>query len=115
MLLSTGVMINMHYCGGELESVSLSPELANCCCESTTGESECCNNEQLVIQFDNDEQVVSSSIKLTELFNYIDTEILILNDLSFDELTVEFEISENESPPPKLAIWKSNCSILFYG
>jgi len=115
LVLSTGVLVNLHYCQGEIESISIITNASKCCCASMDFADGCCSNEQLLVQLDNDEQLVTNSPLFSEVFKFIETE-------SFSEQIFFVDLFEKEnysfgdlSPPPKIAIWKSNCTFLFYG
>jgi hypothetical protein len=115
LLLSTGVVLNVHYCRGEIESVSLIVEVQKCSCHSEISDNNCCSNYQYFLQLDLDEQLVENTRSVSEVFKYIKL-------LEKDEYDFEVYYTESQdyfypdiSPPPKLAIWKTNCSFLFYG
>ncbi len=55
----TGVMVNLHYCGGEIDSVTVMVEKPNCCCDkdannSTThksvSEKDCCSDKAFTVK-----------------------------------------------------------------
>ena len=57
---STGLVLNKHYCGGDLKSISLLKEHAKCdmckameslpACHKAMKKNHCCENEQLVVE-----------------------------------------------------------------
>lgn len=115
LVLSTGLMVNLHYCQGEIESVSIIAKNSTCCCGTMDFDDGCCHNEQLLIQLDSDQQIVSSSVQFSVVFKFIETE-------NYEDQFNLKASTENEvyvfrdlSPPPKIAIWKANCAFLFYG
>ena len=79
LLSSTGVVLNKHYCGGELKSISLHKEHNNCAmmeveetpsCHRAATNNSCCENEQ--IHFKTDE--FKAAVKITiasPLLSYI--------------------------------------------
>jgi hypothetical protein len=58
--LSAGVTINTHFCGGNLESVSFYQD-KDCCCGDGEMESNCCSNE--TIQYQTDQQFAPVSFE----------------------------------------------------
>ncbi len=115
LVLSTGLVVNLHYCQGEIESVSIIAKNSTCCCAAMDFDDGCCHNEQLLIQLDSDQQVVSSSVQFSEVFKFIEIEA---NEEQFHlkaNTENEVYICRDLSPPPKIAIWKTNCTFLFYG
>lgn len=115
LVLSTGLVFNVHYCHGKLERVSLGPEASFCCCESEDSSNSCCKNEQIFIHLDNDEQLLVNSIIKLELFDYVELE-KPSNHFSSSCCSEKNQyVYSDFSPPPKLAIWKTNCAYLFYG
>ena len=114
LVLSTGMVFNAHYCHGELERVSLGPGPSFCCCESKESSASCCKDEQIFVHLDNDEQLqANTKVKFGQL-DYVEVEKPVVHDCSSCSEIKEYFYSDL-SPPPKLAIWKINCSFLFYG
>ena len=116
LVLSTGVLVNLHYCQGEIESISVVTNNSLCCCATIDfDDNGCCKNEQLLVHLDNDEQIITKHRKLQEVFKFIEKdsfEKLLVED---DSIGKEYFTFEDISPPPKLGIWKTNCTFLFYG
>ncbi len=114
LLVSTGIFINMHYCGGELESISLLSEQKVCCCDGNEIASNCCSNKQLFLQFDAEQKTTASNTLSFEQYKFIKIEKPVI--IGFEELEVELQnlFSYDLPPPPKQAIWKINCTFLFY-
>jgi len=60
----SGMVIQLHYCGGELESWQIaSSEQKDCCCigetpdnthENIAAADDCCDNQEIKLQIDND-------------------------------------------------------------
>jgi len=115
LVLSTGVLVNLQYCQGEIESISIITNASNCCCGSIDFDDGCCSNEQLLVQLDNDEQLVTNSPLFSEVFKFIETNN-ITEQVFIDASTEEENYSYGDlSPPPKIPIWKTNCTFLLYG
>lgn len=116
LILTLGLAINLHYCQGELESVSVIGTSSNCCCAIATHESSCCNNEKYFFQFSNDNQLTASNIILSHPYQYFET-AYIIEFKGFKDTLQSFKVPYDDSGPPgpTKAIWKTNCSLLFYG
>jgi len=115
LLVSAGIFINMHYCGGELESVSLLSEQKVCCCDGSEMASNCCNNKHFFLQFNGDQKVTASNTLSFDQFKFIKVEKLVLVNFEILEVELQNLFSYDLPPPPKQAIWKTNCTFLFYG
>ncbi|NJO90583.1 MAG: hypothetical protein HC831_17705 [Chloroflexia bacterium] len=75
LVLSTGILVNLHYCQGEIESISIVTNNSKCCCASMEFDDDgCCKNEQLLVQFDNDEQIVTNAPDFQKVFKFIENE-----------------------------------------
>ncbi|MBU8893815.1 MAG: hypothetical protein KOO66_13630 [Bacteroidales bacterium] len=115
MTLSTGAMVNIHYCGGELESIKVNSIPVSCCCGDTEMTNSCCQDEELILKLDVDQQIVS-------LTNNVPENLFVFTYLFFRlDLVQEIEIKEVDTrnyynPPPKLEpIWLINCTLTYYG
>jgi len=63
--LIIGVSFNVHYCEGDVKSISVFKDTKDCCCESENNtscniSSNCCDNKEYLLQFYSDNQLVSS-------------------------------------------------------
>ncbi|MDH5365448.1 MAG: hypothetical protein OEW67_00555 [Cyclobacteriaceae bacterium] len=108
---STGLVVNKHYCGGELKSVSLQNNHASCgMCESveststhhkTTENNNCCDNEQ--IQIDTQEyNTTVNKISLDKPFLlYTITFVEVTSNLFF---TYNFNSSNKTYKPPSFLV-----------
>lgn len=65
MVATTGITFSMHYCGGELVSISINKE-AKTCCDGTGG---CCENRTLHLEIEDDyvSPIQVKSIETVEL------------------------------------------------
>lgn len=119
-VLSLNIAFNVHYCSDEFESLAFFAESNTCCCSAmdetlSDVKGNCCENIQYSFLFDADEQVVKSvSIPLNTFYSVKIIEIL----------TDSPDLNENKKlkhlfydipPPHKKAIYKQNCSFIFYG
>jgi hypothetical protein len=113
--LSSTAMVNMHYCGGELESIKIYSEPINCCCGDSEMTNSCCQDEEIILELDIDQQLIQFS-------DIIPDKVFIFSDISFNTDVIyadeiEKSVLKNyKIPPPKLTpIWIVNCSFTFYG
>jgi hypothetical protein len=115
VLVSLGLTINLHYCGGQLESFNLFSETESCCCGGETMNKTCCEN-QIVYYEISDEQRVSQDIRILTIPS-IDLDIQPIIDITLlnNEIELDFQRLENSSSPPyKNPFWILNCSLIYY-
>lgn len=117
LIATIGVAVNIHYCHGEVESVSVYEDPTGCCCDTKENGSGCCSNESFVLQFEDKEQIVENH----RIQIQIHTMEVDISDLTIQRLE---DIHESEGfeyifqpPPPKLSgqIRILNCSLTYYG
>lgn len=115
LALSSSAVIGMHYCGGELKDIGINSQLESCCCGDIEISGSCCQNKELNLELDIDQQIVSFD-------NFVLENIALISDFSYGmdnllESEIEEIVVENYNiPPPKLeAIWLINCSPTYYG
>ena len=115
LTLSTSAVINLHYCGGHLKSININQEGVGCCCGDVDMSNSCCQNKEVNLELDIDQQLVSiSNVAIQSIFLY---NLLTVNFGLFQKIElIEEAIENNQVPPPKLIpIWKKNCSLTYYG
>ncbi len=56
LMVSMGLSLNLHYCGGKLAGVSIVMPSAPCCCNSEENKS-CCADTEISLQMDMDQQI----------------------------------------------------------
>jgi len=115
LLLTAGFTMNIHYCLGKIESVSIIPIADNCCCGNTGMDMGCCGNEQMIFQFIPDDQMVQSenTVFKAPLLEII--EIASLRSIDHeDHERVALKIC-NSPPPEKIPIWLKYSNFTFYG
>ncbi len=114
LVLSIGVNLNVHFCGGNLKSVSVSSEGSKCCCDSEEKSNKCCSDKSVFVQYDTDEKQVSSFRfelgKLSfEIRNWMAT------DTAVTEVSKTKHHEYGKAPPPKKPLWLRHCSLTYYG
>ncbi|MFC2152851.1 hypothetical protein ACFLSE_10035 [Bacteroidota bacterium] len=115
LALASSVSINMHYCGGELQSIKINTSSETCCCGSSDMSSSCCQDEELTLGIDIDQNIITqSSLIKDNIF-----ELAIVNvrvETLIVEIIEDIEVLNYDLPPPKLEpIWLFNCSLTYYG
>lgn len=100
-LLTSGVVLQLHYCGGKLSSVSLAlSDAHSCSCGSKSMKKGCCKNESLHVKVKGDHKTSNNVLLPLTTCNNIGcvlpvTEILIPQGQYI-------VVSNYHSPPPKL-------------
>ena len=115
LLLNTGFIMNIHYCLGEIESVSVIPIADNCCCGDNNVDMGCCGNELLIFQFSPDDQLVNSEniVFKAPLLEIIEIgSIRSIEHKSHERVTLKIC---NSPPPEKIPIWLKHSNFTFYG
>ena len=115
LMISFGLTINLHYCGGQLESVHFFGNMKTCCCGVEEMNNSCCENQTIHFQL-NKEQRIGQDIRI-QLVSSID---LLVQDL-FSEFVLCYKSEKNNSiiqfdlpPPKKQPTWLINCSLTYY-
>jgi hypothetical protein len=115
VLASLGLTINLHYCGGQLESLNLFGNSESCCCGGEAFNKSCCENHVLHYEI-SDEQRVSQDIRILTIPS-IDLDIQPIIDIALlnNEHELDFpRLENNSSPPYKNPFWILNCSLIYY-
>ncbi len=115
VLISLGLTINLHYCGGQLESLDLFGNTESCCCGGETMNKSCCENQFLYFEI-SDEQRVSQDYRILTIPSF-DLNIQPAIDITLlnNEIELDFQRLENNSSPPyKNPFWILNCSLIYY-
>ncbi|MBX2945644.1 MAG: hypothetical protein KF725_07400 [Cyclobacteriaceae bacterium] len=115
LLLTVGVAKTTHYCMGRAKSAEIfSFEAQKCACSGFTPEnSGCCQDEHEIIKVDDNQSfTVSLVLDAPALFS-----IRTVNDqlefVSIIDRTSVYTHIDDYIPPPE-ALFKVNCSFLFY-
>lgn len=115
LTLSSSAAITVHYCGGYLKSININSEGVSCCCGDIDMSDSCCQNKELNLELDIDQQLVLISNIVPQSIFLIS---LFIVNIDFSQVSVikEKAINNYNIPPPKLIpIWKTNCSLTYYG
>lgn len=116
--LSLELNVSLHYCKGVFTDLHLFSEIENCCAhgsnhEHATFECNCCSNESLYLTID-EEHLPSEKQNWSFItpITFVEPFFSSTNTESID-LTHFSPIGYNR-PPPKIPIFKSVCSLIFY-
>jgi len=115
LLLTAGFTVNIHYCLGEIESITPFVQVDNCCCGTAEMPMDCCGDEQMIFQFSPDDQLIKSeqSIFKTPLFEII--EIASVRSVeNEDHQKLIYKICK-PPPPDNIPIWLKYSNFTFYG
>lgn len=123
MIAASGVMIQLHYCGQELDSWNLFASEAEGCdgddCDDTSDDSDCCSDEVITAKISQD-QHSTSTFKYD--FSVVD---IALPPQTYAPYTIAFTHSKEKgllyhaNAPPGLwqniPLYKLNTNFTFYG
>jgi hypothetical protein len=113
LFLSTGLVINVHYCKEKIKSVSVYTAAESCCTGTCEMKHNCCKDKQFIVQLEPQDKTIPVPPDLSVYYNLVSEEIdLVLIPNTTSDNIVEFSY---DLPPPKLLLWKKNCSFLYYG
>ncbi|MBN1597017.1 MAG: hypothetical protein JW894_01880 [Bacteroidales bacterium] len=114
-LATIGIAISLHYCHGELESVVLYSNIEKNCCEHKGNSAGCCSNEQYLLQYYDEQQIIENPGNIIEQSIAVIAELILFSDnRDFEQ---EETVTEYSEPPPKQIqpVWLINCSLTYYG
>lgn len=116
VVLLVGMPLNIHYCMGMVKDIAIFSDAPECCCNDMDGPVNCCEDDQLLIQFQTREQLVKGQVfdvKIKRIAPENDTgpESVIRNVLTDESLYVFF----NDPPPENTPLWLKNKNFIFYG
>jgi len=115
LLLTAGLTMNIHYCLGEIESVSIIPVADNCCCGENGVDMGCCGNETMIFQFSPADQLVQSDNPVFKAPLLEIIEIASIRSIDHeDHEKVTLKIC-NSPPAKEIPIWLKNSNFTFYG
>jgi hypothetical protein len=114
-MLVSGISVSIHYCQGEIEDINLMSQTSGCCCGDDEMADECCSNENLIIQFDSDEQLKSVTTYSFKHVEILTTEQEIFSQDPTDVEKTEFYTYTDSPPLENQKIWILNNTFTFYG
>jgi hypothetical protein len=115
LLLSVGIAKSTHFCMGREQNSSLfSFESKKCpCFRSADQTKSCCADEQELVKLENDQSA-------SQLIHLLSPEFNLIGELFSEEQEVVLPqsallvVAEVNAPPPKVPIYQSICSLVFY-
>lgn len=113
LILSIGVSVNAHFCGGNLKSVTVSSDGGKCCCDSKDNSNSCCSDKSAYVQYDNDNQEITT-FKFEFGKFHVAFNNWVQNDTSVAQTTTTLYECQ-KAPPPKQPLWLRHCSLTYYG
>jgi hypothetical protein len=115
LFASVGVAVNVHYCGGELESVELVTKTAKCCCGDAEVLSMCCDDETFYVQLDKEDKLSSGfSYSFEQLQAIVSHSPTIENPIFLKNNELDLN-QKNRPPPVKEPFWLLYSNLTFYG
>jgi hypothetical protein len=118
LLLSVGIIKSTHYCLGREASVALfTADADGCACDLSfeAEEDECCNDVHEVVRITDDQKVLGEYvIRIPQLYILDDLYTTQLIAQSAEINTTGVCSNEQIAPPPKVPIFKTNCSLVLY-
>lgn len=114
LLVSLGLTINVHYCMGEVEEVSIIAMTKGCCCAAMEMPG-CCDDEQLQLSLDDDHQL-PQPIEMPSPIGDLPEQVsfLLESDGAISE-TSSLAVLPQPPPPSGPPAWIWYCSPIFYG
>lgn len=93
---TVGMTISKHYCGTSLKSISVNISPDNCCDES----SDCCRNESLTIQLEDDFSIVSNTFDFNSITSILASSSELIQSEKLE--TSSIHTGYFKGPPPKI-------------
>lgn len=114
LTLTSGAVLSVHYCGGQLKSVDLMANNEICCCGFDNGSSGCCEDEMIQLEIDVDQNLVQNYYSALKLYY---KSFLLKENNTVIETKYDYIITNDVLiPPPKVApLWLLNCTLTYYG
>ena len=115
LLVATNTTINLHYCGGKIQAVSLFGTSEKTCCGEKMQSKGCCHNKLVVFKAKDNHSVSNSSKLLVKDVVGVLTTTSSIQEKSKDYFAKQdSHIYKDESPPPllKTPIYIRNRSII---
>jgi hypothetical protein len=122
LTLAVGFNLNVHYCKGEVESVSILGVTDHDCCQKVTKTfcclekktDDCCDDEVILVQLDDDERIVQSppTLEVSRVVGEKTPSLATVRRPSRLQPPPQYTSLPPPLPEPR---WLMNCSLTFYG
>ena len=110
-LSSSGMTINLHYCCGKLDAISLTGKHSKGC---AMGEeikmSNCCNDEQISVKVNPDQEPFSKSLQVNKAFVAVPFSAPVFTTCSVQHLSVSDFPRKAPPPLPSIPLFIKHCS-----
>lgn len=114
MAFTTGLGINVHYCGDRVASVEFAFMDADCCCGPEEADDDgCCSNETVVFQTEADQQA-SGTLQLKEMAA-VETGWTCLQDEEIFDADIERRFEEVPPDIPNPPLFLKYSRLILYG
>ncbi|WP_159518046.1 HYC_CC_PP family protein [Sunxiuqinia indica] len=115
LLVTVGLAVQVQYCSGEILSVQLFSETNSCCGEASFCDTDCCHNQSQVIQFEEQQTLLSNSkLKVEQPMSQQAVSTLVYSPDFFAKQDAPF-VRNTFYPPPNEPVWLLHCSLVYYG
>lgn len=114
LLFSTGLVVNVHFCGDKFSGISFFKSGKGCCCGKEMKKKNCCKEEISTLKISDthqsSENLRISSLKLSaSIIGIFVPNVLLMNTLT-EEQTLIF--ADSSPPPNSIPLFLRNCVFL---
>ncbi len=113
LLATIGVAVNVHYCHGDIASVTVYMSHGSCGCEEEMGMDACCDDATYQFQLQ-EEQQVPSSVTIQAPF-VADVPVEFVRSEKSIQSQGFIPAYQPDPSPPQVPSWLKNQTFLFYG
>jgi hypothetical protein len=113
LVLSIGIGKSTHFClGREHHSSLFSFEATKCICSKYQTKKSCCKDETTLVKIADDQSI-------NEIVSSVSPSLFLVAVFEAASVSVNFTLKEQKAdsylpPPPKIPIYQSVCSLVFY-
>ncbi|MFT5971134.1 MAG: hypothetical protein ACI8ZO_001653 [Flavobacteriales bacterium] len=100
---SAGISMNLHYCAGEIESLSIGTEADFCCCAGFEKVNTCCGDTQIVFEIEEDQELIVNNFSFSPIILAHNT--TELTSTIFDKSESANWNHKDLSIPPSKPLW----------
>jgi hypothetical protein len=98
--VSTGFIVNVHYCMGKVSSIKLEQTAKKCCCKKQ--HKNCCKTEQKLVKLNNNSKLIDAWV--AEKSSFSTTDIITYNNPTkvVNAIVASKDLTYNIPPPDKV-------------
>lgn len=101
LISSIGILVDFHYCGGELVEVSLyQADEDGCCGEDEEKEDDCCEDKYVLIETDNSENYQSCPIPSNDFVQFVASSYREVNLIDYKNVVSSKNFITLDHAPP---------------